>query len=168
MRNYCPLVQLFSYSVKTNTIHNPISARVSIPSIMKPVADPPDPEHTAVTWRTPLRSTAPYWSCKPNFHEALSPFHLQVFSFFSARCDLAWFTGLSNLFLAVRSARLLVLAGTDRLDQPLMIGQMQGKFQLAVVPGDRVGHMLHEVRVSCLLTSSFFARILDSNQICQY
>ncbi len=35
-----------------------------------------------------------------------------------------------------------MLAGTDRLDKELMIGQMQGKFQLAVVPG--VGHMLHE------------------------
>ena len=29
-----------------------------------------------------------------------------------------------------------------------MIGQMQGKFQMAVVPG--VGHMLHEVRISSL------------------
>ena len=36
-----------------------------------------------------------------------------------------------------------MLAGTDRLDKELMIGQMQGKFQQAVVPG--VGHMLHEV-----------------------
>jgi pimeloyl-ACP methyl ester carboxylesterase len=54
-----------------------------------------------------------------------------------------WFTGLSSRFLAARTARLLVLAGTDRLDKELMIGQMQGKFQLVVVPG--VGHMLHEV-----------------------
>lgn len=36
-----------------------------------------------------------------------------------------------------------MLAGTDRLDKELMIGQMQGKFQMIVVPG--VGHMLHEV-----------------------
>jgi len=43
----------------------------------------------------------------------------------------------------VRAARLLVLAGTDRLDKELMIGQMQGKFQMEVVPD--VGHMLHEV-----------------------
>lgn len=40
-------------------------------------------------------------------------------------------------------ARLLVLAGTERLDKELMIGQMQGKFQLVVIPN--VGHMLHEV-----------------------
>jgi hypothetical protein len=57
-----------------------------------------------------------------------------------------WFAGLSSKFLAVRTARLLVLAGTDRLDKELMIGQMQGKFQMEVVPG--VGHILHEV-ISC-------------------
>lgn len=47
------------------------------------------------------------------------------------------------MFLACRTARLLILAGTDRLDKELMIGQMQGKFQMEVVP--EVGHMLHEV-----------------------
>lgn len=56
---------------------------------------------------------------------------------------LDWFTGLSSKFLGSRTARLLVLAGTERLDKALMIGQMQGKFQLAVIPG--VGHMVHEV-----------------------
>lgn len=54
-----------------------------------------------------------------------------------------WFTGLSGKFLSARTARLLVLAGTERLDKELMIGQMQGKFQLVVMPG--VGHMLQEV-----------------------
>lgn len=54
-----------------------------------------------------------------------------------------WFTGLSKSFLSARTARLLVLAGTDRLDQELMIGQMQGKFQLVIV--NDVGHMLQEV-----------------------
>ncbi|GJJ13707.1 hypothetical protein Clacol_007963 [Clathrus columnatus] len=67
-------------------------------------------------WRTPLRLTAPYWT--------------------------NWFTGLSSAFLASRTARLLVLAGTDRLDKELMIGQMQGKFQMVVVP--HVGHIVHE------------------------
>lgn len=54
-----------------------------------------------------------------------------------------WFKGLSSTFLAARTARILVLAGTDRLDNELMIGQMQGKFQMVVIPG--VGHMLQEV-----------------------
>lgn len=56
---------------------------------------------------------------------------------------IGWFQGLSKSFLTARTARLLILAGTDRLDKELMIGQMQGKFQMEVVPG--VGHMLQEV-----------------------
>ena len=54
-----------------------------------------------------------------------------------------WFTGLSGKFLSARTARLLVLAGAERLDKELMIGQMQGKFQLVVLAN--VGHMVHEV-----------------------
>lgn len=74
---------------------------------------------------------------------------------------LGWFTSLSKLFLSARTARLLVLAGTERLDRELMIGQMQGKFQLSVITG--VGHMLQEVRLSqctcvgCALTMSGIA-----------
>lgn len=100
------------WHVSTNTIQNVNSARVSIPAVFKQVDKGPFP----YTWRTPLRSTAPYWT--------------------------SWFKGLSNKFLAARTARILILAGTDRLDKELMIGQMQGKFQQMVVPG--VGHMLHE------------------------
>ena len=35
-----------------------------------------------------------------------------------------------------------MLAGTDRLDTPLNIAQMQGKFQLVLVP--EAGHVIHE------------------------
>jgi len=104
--------EAIEWHVTTNTIRNPTSARISIPAIIKH-------DETAVhpyQWRTPLRSTAPYWQ--------------------------SWFLGLSNKFLSARTARLLVLAGTDRLDKELMIGQMQGKFQLVVVPG--TGHMIQE------------------------
>ncbi|KAF8071567.1 Alpha/Beta hydrolase protein [Lyophyllum atratum] len=100
------------WHVLTKTIRNPHSARISVPSIL--LVDPTLPQ--PYKWRTPLRSTAPYW--------------------------LSWFKGLSSTFLQTRAARILVLAGADRLDNELMIGQMQGKFQMAVVPG--VGHMLQE------------------------
>lgn len=56
---------------------------------------------------------------------------------------VGWFTGLSSKFLSARTGRLLVLAGAERLDKELMIGQMQGKFQLMVMAG--VGHMVQEV-----------------------
>ena len=39
-----------------------------------------------------------------------------------------WFVGLSKKFLEARGGKLLLLAGTDRLDTELTIGQMQGEF----------------------------------------
>ncbi|KAL7312579.1 Protein phosphatase methylesterase 1 [Mucor circinelloides] len=53
-----------------------------------------------------------------------------------------WFNGLSGKFLNSGTAKLLILAGTDRLDKPLIIGQMQGKFQLTIFPD--AGHFLQE------------------------
>ncbi|CAL1713614.1 unnamed protein product [Somion occarium] len=102
------------WHVMTHAIRNVESARVSIPGIIIPNPDPSS--GPAYLWRTPLRLTAPYWS--------------------------SWFTGLSSKFLLTRTARLLVLAGAERLDKELMIGQMQGKFQLVVLAN--VGHMVHE------------------------
>ncbi|TDL25836.1 protein phosphatase methylesterase [Rickenella mellea] len=107
--------EAIEWHVSTHTIRNPISARISVPSLIVP-AESKDELAPAYKWRIPLRSTAPYWE--------------------------NWFLGLSKNFLAARTARLLVLAGTDRLDKELMIGQMQGKFQMNVVPD--TGHMLHE------------------------
>ncbi|CAK9216196.1 unnamed protein product [Sphagnum troendelagicum] len=44
-----------------------------------------------------------------------------------------WYEGLSDVFLSCPVPKLLLLAGTDRLDRNLTIGQMQGKFQMIVV-----------------------------------
>ncbi|KAJ3589313.1 hypothetical protein NHX12_010158 [Muraenolepis orangiensis] len=71
-------------------------------------------------------------------------------SVFEWRVDLSrtekfwtgWFKGLSALFLSCTSPKLLLLAGVDRLDKDLTIGQMQGKFQLQVLP--QCGHAVHE------------------------
>ncbi|KAJ6549343.1 hypothetical protein B0H10DRAFT_2242925 [Mycena sp. CBHHK59/15] len=70
------------WHVKTKTICNANSAHLSIPAIIVPTAMP-SPDRATYQWRTPLRSTAPYW---PN-----------------------WLTGLSGAFLAARTARLLLL-----------------------------------------------------------
>ncbi|KAF2739297.1 protein phosphatase methylesteras-like protein 1 [Polyplosphaeria fusca] len=67
-------------------------------------------------WRTELSTTESYWE--------------------------NWFSGMSSKFLGGKGAKLLLLAGTDRLDKELMIGQMQGKFQLQVFPS--AGHFLQE------------------------
>ncbi|KAF6159705.1 hypothetical protein GIB67_029963 [Kingdonia uniflora] len=53
-----------------------------------------------------------------------------------------WYEGLSDLFLSCPVPKLLLLAGTDRLDRSLTIGQMQGKFQMIVVR--HTGHAIQE------------------------
>ncbi|KAL1311697.1 hypothetical protein AAFC00_001799 [Neodothiora populina] len=67
-------------------------------------------------WKTDLLRTQSYWE--------------------------GWFSGMSGRFLRGRAAKDLLLAGTDRLDKELMVGQMQGKFQLTVIP--EAGHFIQE------------------------
>jgi len=80
------------------------------------MAPPVSPALSGYTWRIDLAATEPHWS--------------------------GWFTGMSNRFLGVPAAKLLLLAGVDRLDRDLTVGQMQGKFQMQVLP--QVGHAIHE------------------------
>lgn len=68
----------------------------------------------------------------------------------------SWFIGLSQNFLDIAPYKLLVLAGTidcpslhtvfcietDYLDKTLLIGQMQGKFQLEIIRN--TGHAIQE------------------------
>ena len=74
-------------------------------------------EDAKYKWRTEVLKSAPYWR--------------------------GWFVGLSALFLSAPVSKMLMLADTDRLDKPLTIGQMQGKYQLSVM-GNGVGHTVHE------------------------
>ena len=88
-----------SSSTRSRTIRNITSARVSVPSLLYE-----DPNASDISrpweWRTNLVTTKPFWE--------------------------GWFIGLSKKFLAARGGKLLLLAGTDRLDKELTIGQMQG------------------------------------------
>uniref|UniRef100_T1J5T7 protein phosphatase methylesterase-1 n=1 Tax=Strigamia maritima TaxID=126957 RepID=T1J5T7_STRMM len=68
------------------------------------------------TWRIDLSKTEKYWP--------------------------SWFHGLSSMFLSCSPPKMLLLAGIDRLDKDLTIGQMQGKFQMQVLP--QCGHAVHE------------------------
>ena len=132
-------------SITANQIRNVTSARISVPSIIVPAPSNPKVLRShPFTWRTPLRSTAAYWQSKLLTYPPYGGLSADAIL-------LGWFLGLSSSFLAARTARLLVLAGTDRLDKELMIGQMQGKFQMNVVPN--TGHMLHEVGNFFLSTS---------------
>ncbi|XP_071567572.1 protein phosphatase methylesterase 1 [Temnothorax nylanderi] len=83
---------------------------------------PPPPASSAVTtnrkyvWRIDLAKTEQHW--------------------------FSWFKGLSTAFLNVSAPKMLLLAGVDRLDRELTVGQMQGKFQMQVLPA--CGHAVHE------------------------
>lgn len=88
-------------STRSRTIRNRTSARISVPSLLHEESNPSDPTRPWV-WRTNLAATKPFWE--------------------------NWFIGLSRKFLEARGGKLLILAGTDRLDKELMIGQMQGEF----------------------------------------
>ncbi|KAG7169464.1 phosphatase methylesterase 1-like [Homarus americanus] len=68
------------------------------------------------TWRINLGETEKFWS--------------------------GWFHGLSSKFLASPPSKMLLLAGIDRLDTDLTVGQMQGKFQMQVLP--QCGHAVQE------------------------
>lgn len=69
-----------------------------------------------------------------------------------------WFQGLSQQFVSLPISRLLVLAERDYLDNTLLIGQMQGKFQLEIVHDS--GHAIQEDQPEKLaaLVSTFVNR----------
>ncbi|KAF5283422.1 hypothetical protein FQA39_LY04798 [Lamprigera yunnana] len=67
-------------------------------------------------WRIDLTKTEPYWN--------------------------GWFKGLSQKFLDIQVPKVLLLANIHGLDTVLTVGQMQGKFQLQVLP--RSGHAVQE------------------------
>ncbi|KAH9322331.1 hypothetical protein KI387_016970, partial [Taxus chinensis] len=75
-----------------------------------------DDERQCYVWRTPLEKTEHHWR--------------------------GWYEGLSDMFLSSPVPKLLLLAGTDRLDRSLTIGQMQGKFQIIVIR--HTGHAIQE------------------------
>ncbi|KAL1956317.1 hypothetical protein VTO42DRAFT_7400 [Malbranchea cinnamomea] len=101
------------WHTRSRTIRNAISARVSVPGLLQ---EEPSDSSRPWKWRTDLSATKPFWE--------------------------NWFVGLSKKFLEAKGGKLLLLAGTDRLDKELMIGQMQGKYQLQVFP--EAGHFIHE------------------------
>ncbi|KAI9720364.1 MAG: Protein phosphatase methylesterase 1 [Candelaria pacifica] len=109
------------WHLRSRTIRNTLSARASVPSLLIQApskSESPEPiiARQAWIWRTDLAATQPFWE--------------------------NWFLGMSKKFLEGKGGKLLLLAGTDRLDKELMIGQMQGKYQLQVFPD--AGHFIHE------------------------
>lgn len=87
------------WHIRSRTIRNSMSARTSVPALLN--LDEAAGGSRPWKWRTDLAKTEPFWS--------------------------DWFVGLSKKFLEAKGGKMLILAGTDRLDRELTIGQMQGK-----------------------------------------
>nr|ODN99978.1 protein phosphatase methylesterase 1 [Cryptococcus depauperatus CBS 7855] len=125
-KSFKSVVDAIHWHVASKSIRNPESARVSVPHIIVPDKnDFGDRTKVPQVWRTDLMGTEPYWA--------------------------EWYNGLSKRFLEAKCAKLLVLAGQERLDKELMVGQMQGKFQLEVMKD--VGHYLHEDNPAALAST---------------
>jgi protein phosphatase methylesterase 1 len=72
-----------------------------------------------LSWKMDLKVTEPYWE--------------------------TWFKDLSKNFLSFTKPKLLVLSTHEALDKELIIGQMQGKYQLVVFNNNHdVGHFIQE------------------------
>lgn len=123
------------WHIRSRTIRNAVSARTSVPALLvldeereragsssnsssssSSSTSSSSSSSRPWTWRTDLAATQPFWE--------------------------DWFVGLSRKFLEARGGKMLLLAGTDRLDTELTIGQMQGKYALQVFP--EAGHFIHE------------------------
>lgn len=149
------------WSVRSGQIRNVSSAKVSMPGqiinchtnelatreIVDVVATDQETEAAESKFTNPMSI--------PEDEEVEAPPQFQVPTLedpkkYTWRIDLSksekywvgWFEGLSEKFLSLRPAKLLLLAGIDNLDKTLTVGQMQGKFQMEVLA--RCGHSVHE------------------------
>lgn len=128
-KTFLSITSGIEWHTRSRTIRNSTSARISVPSLLR---HEPSNISNQWTWRTDLAATQPYWE--------------------------GWFAGLSRKFLDAKGGKLLLLAGTDRLDKELMIGQMQGKYQLQVFP--EAGHFIHEDQAekTAMIVADFYRR----------
>ncbi|KAI9802432.1 MAG: Protein phosphatase methylesterase 1 [Sarcosagium campestre] len=125
------LVGGIEWHTRSRTLRNTTSARISVPALLQRAISANSPDRAWV-WRTNLAATQPFWE--------------------------GWFKDLSGKFLSAKGGKLLLLAGTDRLDKELMIGQMQGKYQLQVFP--EAGHFIHEdlPEKTAMVVADFYKR----------
>ena len=94
------------WHIRSRTVRNATSARTSVPALL--VLDESASSSRPWRWRTNLAATQPFWE--------------------------GWFAGLSKKFLEAKGGKMLLLAGTDRLDTELTIGQMQGRLPFPFPP----------------------------------
>ncbi|XP_059613015.1 protein phosphatase methylesterase 1 [Phlebotomus argentipes] len=160
--------QAIEWSVRSGQIRNLESAKVSMPGqIMNtetlklstnelPLPDAGEPAPAISTFANPLSIAedpetegqdapqAPVFK-QPQLEMAnAKKYTWRIDLSKSEKFWAGWFEGLSQKFLDLPVAKLLLLASIDGLDRTLTVGQMQGKFQMQVLA--RCGHAVHEDR----------------------
>ena len=135
-RSFPDINRAIEWSLKSGGTKNIASARVSIPDQLVRLDTSDQPTYV---WRTNLKATQPFWQgimipCRLGMILLVIIIFLRICA--SHVCipagltvaDAGWFTGLSELFLKVPAAKMLLLADTDRLDKPLTIAQVLTAF----------------------------------------
>ncbi|KAH3665396.1 hypothetical protein OGAPHI_003580 [Ogataea philodendri] len=109
-KHFASVKQAIDWHLASNLLHNHQSAIVSVPALLKK-----SQYSASLEWIVNLRDSSIHWQ--------------------------RWFKNLSQEFVALpsRISRLLILANNDSLDKDLMIGQMQGKYQLIVFHNSQLG-----------------------------
>ncbi|KAK4530032.1 hypothetical protein CCYA_CCYA03G0889 [Cyanidiococcus yangmingshanensis] len=122
-KEFATVEDAIAYVVHGGHVRNLMSARCSVPPQLvavdqqvSPVAGAEQSKVQRFRWRTELEHTEVHWR--------------------------DWFTGMSRRFISVPAPKVLVLAGHDHLDRELMVAQMQGRFQVVILP--QAGHSVHE------------------------
>ena len=98
----------------SGTLKNIESATVKIPTLLDKVESKTG--EVSYKWKVNVMDTSPYWE--------------------------EWFKGLSDMFNSLKVPKTLMVTSIDKLDIPLSIGHMQGKFKLDVILG--TGHFIQE------------------------
>ena len=129
-QSFPSLAVAIRWSIRSKLIRNAESARVSIPPLLTPKNnnnnndnnDDGDNDnsfinkHSPLVWKLDLLKTTKYWK--------------------------GWFNNMTLKFLNCKVQKLLILAGSDRLDTDLTVAQMQGRYQLILLPS--CGHTIQE------------------------
>lgn len=162
--SFSTISQAIEWCVRSGQIRNVQSAKVSVPGQIKNIQtnklathdieslptqyDASESNEESIVTRDDVIQEEESFNMPPPPSRASSA--ISASRKYVWRIDLAkteqhwfgWFKGLSTAFLNVPAPKMLLLAGVDRLDRELTVGQMQGKFQMQVLPA--CGHAVHE------------------------
>lgn len=117
--SFLSYAEAIQWHLHSQLLRNEQSAKISVCDLLK------RDKNGYLVWKTELSTMSPDWD--------------------------SWFVNLSDKFITCdrnskqKIAKLLILSGNDILDKNLIIGQMQGKYQLIVFNNSSdAGHFLQE------------------------